>query len=315
MFEALKRVNVEWRIGNETPLEAIAEEMAGCARVCAIVNLRRHARQIADVLSRLCHEDTVFFLTTDLCPAHRSRQIEIIRQRLKQKLPCRVVATQCIEAGVDLDFETLYRALAPLDSIIQAAGRCNRNGCGSMGQVIVFRPEDSRIPYPDDWYNNAAVTVQEMNPPFSIHDPENIREYYRRLFDGTVDKPELTKAIDARAFAETAAQYKLIASAGAQVIVPYAAERKLYEQTAKQLREQGVTGVLLKQAAPITLTCFAKNLALYAEQIPFARRGREQSAEQAVGSNVYLLLPQYEDLYSEQLGLHFPQEELFDSIF
>ena len=225
------------------------------------------------------------------------------------------MATQCIEAGVDLDFETLYRALAPLDSIIQAAGRCNRNGCGSMGQVIVFRPEDSRIPYPDDWYNNAAVTVQEMNPPFSIHDPENIREYYRRLFDGTVDKPELTKAIDARAFAETAAQYKLIASAGAQVIVPYAAERKLYEQIAEQLRTQGVTGALLKQAAPITLTCFAKNLALYAEQIPFARRGREQSAEQAVGSNVYLLLPQYEDLYSEQLGLHFPQEERFDSIF
>ena len=315
LFEALKRVNVEWRIGNETPLEAIAEEMAGCARVCAIVNLRRHARQIADVLSRLCPEDTVFFLTTDLCPAHRSRQIERIRQRLRQKLPCRVVATQCIEAGVDLDFETLYRALAPLDSIIQAAGRCNRNGCGSMGQVIVFCPEDSRMPYPDDWYNNAAVTVQEMNPPFSIHDPENIREYYRRLFDGTVDKPELTKAIDARAFAETAAQYKLIASAGAQVIVPYAAERKLYEQIAEQLRTRGVTGVLLKQAAPITLTCFAKNLALYAEQIPFARRGREQSAEQAAGSNVYLLLPQYEDLYSEQLGLHFPQEERFDSIF
>ncbi len=56
--------------------------------------------------------------------------------------------------------------------------------------------------------------------------------------------------------------------------------------------------MLLKQAAPITLTCFAKNLALYAEQIPFARRGREQSAEQAAGSNVYLLCQQYEDLYS-----------------
>ena len=90
---------------------------------------------------------------------------------------------------------------------------------------------------------------------------------------------------------------------------------QLYEQIAEQLRTQGVTGALLKQAAPITLTCFAKNLALYAEQIPFARRGREQSAEQAAGSNVYLLCPQYEDLYSEQLGLHFPQEERFDSIF
>lgn len=315
LFEALKRVDVEWRLEHEMPLESIAEEMAGHDSVCAIVNLRRHARQIAAALTQRCPEDTVFFLTTDLCPAHRSRQIERIRQRLRQKQPCRVVATQCIEAGVDLDFETLYRALAPLDAIIQAAGRCNRNGCDSMGRVIVFRPEDSRMPYPDDWYNNAAVTVQEMNPPFSIHDPENIRDYYRRLFDGTADKPELTRAIDSRAFAETAAQYKLISNAGAQVIVPYAAERQLYDQIAGQLRAQGVTGALLKQAAPLTLTCFAKDLNLYAEQIPFARRGREPSAEQTAGSNLYLLLPQYEDLYSEQLGLHFPQEERFDSIF
>ena len=64
-----------------------------------------------------------------------------------------------------------------------------------MGRVIAFRPDDSRMPYPDDWYNNAAVTVQEMHPPFSIHAPENIREYYRRLFAGTTDKPELTKAM------------------------------------------------------------------------------------------------------------------------
>ena len=315
LFEALRRVDVEWRLANETPLEAIAEEMAGCARVCAIVNLRRHARQLAAALTQRCPEDTVFFLTTDLCPAHRSRQIERIRRRLKQKLPCRVAATQCIEAGVDLDFETLYRALAPLNAIIQAAGRCNRNGCDAMGRVIVFRPEDSRMPYPDDWYNNAAVTVQEMHPPFSIHDPENIREYYRRLFDGTADKPDLTKAINARSFAEMAAQYKLISNAGAQVIVPYAAERRLYDQIAEQLRRQGVTDALLKQAAPLTLTCFAGDLDRYAEQIPFARRGRAPFAEQAAGSNLYLLLPQYEDLYSEQLGLHFPQEERFDSVF
>lgn len=57
----------------------------------------------------------------------------------------------------------MYRALAPLEAIIQAAGRCNRNG-GAMGRVIVFRPADERMPYPDDWYNNAAVTVQEMAP-------------------------------------------------------------------------------------------------------------------------------------------------------
>ncbi|MFQ9126679.1 MAG: hypothetical protein ACLR4Z_07675 [Butyricicoccaceae bacterium] len=80
--------------------------------------------------------------------------------------PCRAVATQCIEVGVDLDFKTVHRALAPLDAIIQAAGRCNRNGRDRMGRAIVFCPEDSRRLYPDDCYNNAAVTVQEMSPSF-----------------------------------------------------------------------------------------------------------------------------------------------------
>lgn len=110
-----------WRLGEETPLESIAAEMSEHESVCAIVNLRRHARSIVQELKRRCPAETVFFLTTDLCPAHRSKQIQIIRERLEHKLPCRVVATQCIEAGVDLDFQTMYRALAPLEAIIQAA--------------------------------------------------------------------------------------------------------------------------------------------------------------------------------------------------
>ena len=310
MFRALQRVKVEWRFGEDTPLETIAEEMSGQDSVCAIVNLRRHARQIVGRLSELCPKDTVFYLTTDLCPAHRSKQIKRIRERLKNNLPCRVVATQCIEAGVDLDFRTMYRALAPLDAIIQAAGRCNRNG-GAMGRVTVFCPADPRMPYPDQWYSNAAVTVREMGPPFSIHDPENVREYYRRLFHGKKDKQKLRAAIDSRSFAQTAAEYRLIDNAGAQVIVPYSGADVSYTSIAKRMRDEGVTHALLKEAAPITVTCFAKNLEAYAEEIPFAGHGRTQTA----GSGVFLLCPQYTDLYSDELGLHLPQEDNFESIF
>ena len=310
MFRALQRVKVEWRLGEDTPLETIAEEMSGQDSVCAIVNLRRHARQIVGRLSELCPKDTVFYLTTDLCPAHRSKQIKRIRERLKNSLPCRVVATQCIEAGVDLDFRTMYRALAPLDAIIQAAGRCNRNG-GAMGRVTVFCPADPRMPYPDQWYSNAAVTVREMGPPFSIHDPENVREYYRRLFHGKKDKQKLRAAIDSRSFAQTAAEYRLIDNAGAQVIVPYSGADVSYASIAKRMRDEGVTHALLKEAAPITVICFAKNLKIYAEEIPFAGHGKTQAA----GSGVFLLCPQYTDLYSDELGLHLPQEESFESIF
>lgn len=317
LFAALQRVAVEWRLKADTPLETIAEEMALRDSVCVIVNLRRHARKIAESLSRLCPEDTVFFLTTNLCPAHRSRQIEIIRRRLKEKLPCRVVATQCIEAGVDLDFDTMYRALAPLEAIVQAAGRCNRNGCAAAGQVIVFRPTDSsRMPYPDDRYNNAATIVWEKRPPFSIHDPNDIREYYRQVFSDAHDKKDLTDAINEyRDFKKTAAQYKLVDNTGSRVIVPYDGEWERYRHIAEQARQQGLTAALLREAAPITVTCFVKEISTYAEEIPYARRGRGHSFEQTAGSNIYLLRPQFEDLYSAQLGLYLPQEERFNSIF
>ena len=84
-----------------------------------------------------------------------------------------------------------------------------------------------------------------------------------------------------------------------------------YASIAKRMRDEGVTHALLKEAAPITVTCFAKNLKIYAEEIPFDGHGKTQTA----GSGVFLLCPQYTDLYSDELGLHLPQEESFESIF
>ena len=67
-----------------------------------------------------------------------------------------------------------------------------------------------------------------------IHDPDNIREYYQRLFDGSTDKKALTEGIDARSFEQTAAQYKLIDNTGVQIIVPYAEKRELHKSISKQ---------------------------------------------------------------------------------
>lgn len=123
--------------------------------------------------------------------AHRSEVIDTIKARLSVHLTCRVVATQCIEAGVDLDFEAMYRALAPLEAIIQAAGRCNRNGTlPGGGTVMVFIPEDEHEIYPGKAYRNAAETVKLMcaSAPLGIHDPETIAEYCRRLLRREKDK-------------------------------------------------------------------------------------------------------------------------------
>ena len=122
--------------------------MAQSRNVCCIVNLRRHARTLFTKLKEETGEEGLFLLTTDLCPAHRLAVVKEIKRRQKAGEICRVVATQCIEAGVDLDFDVMYRTLAPLESIIQAAGRCNRNGrLTNGGQVIIFESRRRKAGY------------------------------------------------------------------------------------------------------------------------------------------------------------------------
>jgi CRISPR/Cas system-associated endonuclease/helicase Cas3 len=94
-----------------------------------------------------------------MCPAHRRETLEEVGKRLKSGQACRLAATQCLEAGVDLSFPALWRALAPMDALCQAAGRCNREGRLSIGEMKIFIPEpDGKQAYPDDAYQNAAQT-------------------------------------------------------------------------------------------------------------------------------------------------------------
>jgi CRISPR-associated endonuclease/helicase Cas3 len=115
----------------------LAAELTEHDSVLVVVSSRRHARE----LHRLMPPDTLH-LSALMCGAHRSRVIAKIKQRLADGLPTRVVSTQLVEAGVDLDFPVVYRALAGLDSIAQAAGRCNREGRLQRGQVTVFIPPE-----------------------------------------------------------------------------------------------------------------------------------------------------------------------------
>src|SRR5205807_9387224 len=87
----------------------------------------------------------VFHISTRMCGAHRRTTLEEVRQRLKSRDACRLISTQVIEAGVDVDFPLVLRAIGPLDRIVQAAGRCNREGKLPTGQMIVFKPEDGPI--------------------------------------------------------------------------------------------------------------------------------------------------------------------------
>lgn len=310
MYKKLKRTQVEWRMKKRIPLEEIAREMEEEENVCVIVNLRRHAVKLFESLKKNhCDREEIFFLTTDLCPKHRSEVIRKIKERQKAELPCKVISTQCIEAGVDLDFRVLYRALAPLEAIIQAAGRCNRSGKFGTGKVVVFEPEVEGSLYPPDkWYQNAAVVVKEIlsRENIDINDPECISNYYEILFrEYAKDKEALTKAIEDRDYKETAREYKLIDNQGKKVMVPFGEKMQLYKDVRKELLSGNLTPELVKKSAEITVNTFEKDVEKYCEQAYYFDRKKKQKME----SGYYVLRTQYEYMYREDMGLQFKEGE------
>lgn len=310
-FDKLRRTDVEWRLKKDTDLTMLAKEIADKESVCVIVNLRRHARIVFEELQRRCGcvPESLFYLTTDLCPAHRTARVNEIKERLKNGLPCRVVATQCIEAGVDLDFRVLYRALAPLDAIIQAAGRCNRNGNPEHGKVVVFKPADDRRIYPSTWYGNAASVVAQLNAEekIDIHNPEHIRRYYSYLFRNAKDKTKLRKALENRSFADTDQAYRLIDNPGIRVVVPYAPLREEYDAIRNELGEKGITPLLMKKTAPFTVSCYhADQIEAWAEPVKFRIQGKISERD----SGYYILRPHCESYYQNtDMGLQIPEPE------
>jgi len=140
LYRALKRVEV--RDAGTLDCRSLAARMAGHDQGLAIVNTRRHAAALYTALKERAGAGECFHLSAAMTPDHRSRKLAEIRQRLHDGEPCRVVATQLIEAGVDVDFPVVWRALAGLDSIAQAAGRCNREGRRNLAVTWIFRPEE-----------------------------------------------------------------------------------------------------------------------------------------------------------------------------
>lgn len=132
----------------------IARQISQHPSVLVIVNTRRHCRELHALLP-----EGTFHLSALMCAEHRSQQIADIRQRLARGEPVRVVSTTLIEAGVDVDFPVVFRALAGLDSIAQAAGRCNREGRLPHGDVHVFVPPD---PSPLGWQRAAEEAARTV---------------------------------------------------------------------------------------------------------------------------------------------------------
>lgn len=158
--------------------DALAQRLNALPQVLCVVNRRESAQELYTLLNK----EGSFHLSTLMCPAHRKAVLEKIRQRLREGLPCRVVSTSLIEAGVDVDFPAVYREEAGLDSILQSAGRCNREGKRPADEcvVTVFRGE---VRSPSLFQKNIETGRHTLDRFSSPNDPEAISFYFHELLE------------------------------------------------------------------------------------------------------------------------------------
>jgi CRISPR-associated endonuclease/helicase Cas3 len=188
-----------------------------------ILNTRKDALELLTTLSINSQDnESLFHLSTLLCGAHRREVLEKVRSRLQKKLPCWLVSTQVVEAGVDLDFPAVYRALGPLDRIVQAAGRCNREGkMDFKGRVVIFQPEGGRTP-PGDYATAVIETANLLKQYPDFDDPEIFRPYFEKLYQGiNTDKAKVQDARRSMDYPETAKRFELIPKDTQPVVIEY----------------------------------------------------------------------------------------------
>lgn len=257
--------------------EEIVAAMAEHVQVLTIVNTRRHARLLFELLKGKT-EDGIYHLSARMCPVHRKSILTQIRQNLREGRPCRVVSTQLIEAGVDVDFPAVYRSAAGIDSVAQAAGRCNREGKLAIGKVIIFDPEPHGMPSRGRFGEVAALTrstarrLDEYSGELlSLH---AIQDYFQNLF--TLEKEHLDekkilaqiaegKTDVAFPFATIAGEFQLIDSATVSLIIPW---DEFSKKIVDQMAWHPFPATLVKSLQPYVVQVYQYELlALESEEV------------------------------------------------
>nr|WP_321458982.1 CRISPR-associated helicase Cas3' [uncultured Vibrio sp.] len=188
LFDDLKRVHVEnackpvgWELVEIAELALGEFEQKGSC--LTIVNTKQWAQDLYQACVGRLDSETLFHLSTNQCPAHRKKLLARIRQRLAAGEPVMCFSTQLIEAGVDVDFATVIRFLAGLDSIAQAAGRCNRNGRQSCATVYVVNPREENTQMLIDINKGKDVALRVMSEGFDdLLCPQAMERYFEYYF-------------------------------------------------------------------------------------------------------------------------------------
>jgi CRISPR-associated endonuclease/helicase Cas3 len=175
LYAELKRFEIEWQ--NDVSDEDVAARFAQRPQMLVIVNTRAHAQAL---FSKISNMEGAYHLSTLMCPHHRRKVLAEVKERLREEKSVRLVSTSLIEAGVDIDFPEVWRAAAGLDTIIQAGGRCNREGGPVLGRVVVFVPAAVKIQVEIAAFWQAARPVLRRFADNPI-DLEPIRAYFNEV--------------------------------------------------------------------------------------------------------------------------------------
>lgn len=226
---ALRRVNFEWRTQQPVEWPKVAEWLAQEGSALAIVNTTADAQQLHALLEQVAPEGVVVaHLSTRMCGEHRRFALEQVRSRLAGEERVLLVSTQVVEAGVDLDFPVVYRAIAPAESIAQAAGRANREGrLPGGGRVVIFTPAQGGSPG-GSYKTATALTVQTFGRAATDpDDPRTLADYFADLYAKQLPGGKSPAAGQIQAhrarlgFASTAEAFRMIEDQGVPVIVDY----------------------------------------------------------------------------------------------
>jgi CRISPR-associated endonuclease/helicase Cas3 len=246
LFEQLRRVDVELPARDAPPVDwpTLAGLLAREPDVLAIVHRRADAHALTEALdAELGGVGETIHLSALQCPEHRTQIVADVKARKRRGEAVRVVATQLVEAGVDLDFAVVYRALGGLDALAQAAGRCNREGRRARGRFVVFRAPTEPPPGVLTRAFEAARRLLLGQPDVDVLSPGAQRRFFELLyeqFDVRRDPSGLLEDRRNLRFETTAERFRMIEDDwSAPVVVPFGDGPRLVAAAAREFEQLG----------------------------------------------------------------------------
>lgn len=244
LYERLRRVKLDIENGGKS-YDEVVDMLTRHKRVLCIVSTRKDAKELYE---RLPQEGITLHLSKMMCPEHISETIAKIKTALKEDSNkiIRVVSTQLIEAGVDIDFPVVFRQEAGLDSILQAAGRCNREGKQKIGTTYIFSlAKEHPLPQGMQAANNARLSLNNTLDWFA---PSTMTKYFRQLYSRieSFDKKDIGHYLynfKNPYFAIAAKEFQLIEDTGKNVIVCWKEGMNLV----RKLTQEGPSYILMKR--------------------------------------------------------------------